>query len=67
MAKNGGGIMLPTSKRGGLLKVVLVALFIGALTLVIKHPVDAAGLVKDGVGGISAASDRVATFIASLH
>ncbi|ADJ42197.1 hypothetical protein AMES_0375 [Amycolatopsis mediterranei S699] len=67
MAKNNGGLIIPTSKRGGLLKGALVILGIGALVLVIKHPVDAASMTTAAVSGIGDAFDSVATFLRSLH
>jgi hypothetical protein len=67
MAKNNGGLMIPTPKRGGLFKGVLVVLCIGALVLVIKHPADAASMTTGAVSAISDAFDSVATFLRSLH
>ncbi|MEV6832864.1 hypothetical protein [Amycolatopsis sp. NPDC051102] len=44
-----------------------MGLLVGGLVLVIRHPVDAAGVVGEAFGGIGRASDSVATFIASLR
>ncbi|MEV5718501.1 hypothetical protein AB0L41_31830 [Amycolatopsis mediterranei] len=66
MAKNSG--MLPVPKRGGgVVRVVLGVLLVGALVLVIKHPVDAAEATTGGVNVIGDALDGVATFLRNLH
>lgn len=67
MARNSGGMMIPTPKGGGLVKILIGIAIVGFIFLMFKHPTDAAGMTTDAGNSIGDALDSVATFVQHLR
>ena len=66
MARNNGGMMIPTPK-GGLVKILIGIAIVGFIFLIFKHPTDAAGMTTDTGNSIGDALDSIATFVQHLR